>query len=256
MHKASIPGVLVLSLLVASPLVVPQTSEAGVTIRIGVPFRKRVRARARGVSPGPGWAWEAGHWGPAGRWIPGQWVYRGATPRAGWIYVPGFWRADVWVEGFWRPPARDGYVWVEGYLDENGEWQPGYWKPAGSGPVGMVWRPGYWDGRNWVRGDWVPAGAPATVIVAVDDGLQVQPELLALPADASTTQEPASSPDQELALPADASTTQEPASGPDQEQALPQDELQQAAPDTEDETFDQDDSQEDATKIRHHSVPE
>lgn len=117
--------------------------------------------RAAAVVPrshctGPGWVWVPGHPGPRG-WIRGQCIYKGSPPRPGWVYVSGYWRKGKWIRGFWRPPARDGYRWVEATGSESGEYQPGYWEPEEDGPPDHIWRPGYWDGERWVPGAWVPS---------------------------------------------------------------------------------------------------
>lgn len=80
-------------------------------------------------APRPGWVWVAGVWvGP--RWRPGYW--QPAIARPGWLWVAGYWAGTVYVDGYWREASRHGQVWVDGYYDDNEDWVPGYWAPAGS----------------------------------------------------------------------------------------------------------------------------
>lgn len=62
----------------------------------------------------------------------------------------------VHVDAFsphYRPPARAGFVWVEGYYDGWGGWVPGYYQPVQT-RVGYAWVPGYWSGNHYVGGYW------------------------------------------------------------------------------------------------------
>lgn len=61
--------------------------------------------------------WVQGHYGPAGRWIPGHWA-GGVGPAPGPYEGP--------------PPgvAPAGRVWVPGYYGPAGGWHPGHWAPA------------------------------------------------------------------------------------------------------------------------------
>ena len=110
-----------------------------------------------GVSPGVGWVWVAGHPSRNAQWVQPHWTYKGSPPRPGWKYVEGYWRAGVWISGFWRPSVLAGFHWVDAHADASGNYLPGYWEPDGAAPDDMVWRPGYWDGARWISGQWVPA---------------------------------------------------------------------------------------------------
>lgn len=157
-----------------------------------VPVRVR-RKQHRPAPPkhcgGPDQVWVSGHPGKGGIWIAGHCERVGPAPRAGWIYVSGYWRAGVWVQGFWRPSTRVGFAWVEPRVNNEEEWEPGYWEPDGEAPEGMIWRPGYWDGNEWSEGGWVPSESYTTYdengeieFFAVGDG---HVEELAIPASGS-----------------------------------------------------------------------
>jgi hypothetical protein len=58
--------------------------------------------------------WISGHYGPAGRWIPGHWVGPGPYPamapeamvappgyRPGRVWIPGHYNGGIWVAGHW-----------------------------------------------------------------------------------------------------------------------------------------------------------
>ncbi len=82
---------------------------------------------------------------------------------------------DVWVAekvlpggvvipGFWRPPFRKGFYWVEGKEDEDENWIPGHWRPVpGSQRPDQAWVPGYWDERGWINGYWRPHNRPGYI---------------------------------------------------------------------------------------------
>jgi hypothetical protein len=76
--------------------------------------------------PRPGWVWTAGYYDRWGRWHPGHWVP--AAARAGQVWVAGYWVGTRYVDGYWRPAARSGHVWVDGDYDRDGNWREGYWK--------------------------------------------------------------------------------------------------------------------------------
>ena len=99
--------------------------------------------------------WVRGHVGVDGRWVPGHWR---ATDRAGYGWVNGYWVADTYVWGFWRPiVATPGQVWVVGY-SVGGVWYPGYWRPATR--AGYYWMPGYYHRGRYTVGYWVRGRAP------------------------------------------------------------------------------------------------
>ncbi|MDP8215405.1 MAG: hypothetical protein RAO92_02760 [Candidatus Euphemobacter frigidus] len=82
---------------------------------------------------------------------------------------------DVWVAphplpngtaipGYWRPPFKMGFYWVEGKDDGNGNWIPGHWNPVpGSSSGNRAWVPRYWDGVIWVDGFWRPSNRPGYI---------------------------------------------------------------------------------------------
>ena len=84
------------------------------------------------VPAGPGDVWVAPHTLPSGQVIP----------------------------GYWRPPFKKGYYWVEGKEDKDGNWLPGHWNPVGRAPAGKVWVPGYWNGVIIIDGYWRPVSRP------------------------------------------------------------------------------------------------
>ncbi len=77
-------------------------------------------------APRAGWVWTAGFYDRWGRWHPGHWVPAAARPGAVW--VPGHWSGARYVDGYWRPEARSGHLWVQGDYDRDGYWREGYWK--------------------------------------------------------------------------------------------------------------------------------
>lgn len=109
----------------------------------------RVERRADGR-----WEWVDGHYTADGAYVPGHWVPADPAP-AGYVWEPGFWNGEHWVEGYWRPASREGYVWVSARYTADGTYEAGYWEPAAPRP-GYVWIPGWFDGEKWVPGYWVP----------------------------------------------------------------------------------------------------
>lgn len=105
----------------------------------------------------PGWSWVGGYWSPYGYWCPGYWApARTVVIPVGYAYVPGWWDRDVYVDGYYRSEARDGWDWVEGYYLDDGTYVRGHWSPTGEGPEGYTWEPGFWDGETWIEGFWRP----------------------------------------------------------------------------------------------------
>jgi hypothetical protein len=73
------------------------------------------------------------------------------------IWIPRYRHpSGTYIGGYWRPPSRPGFTWVDGRWNEEGLWVFGYWKPLIEKP-GYLWVPGYWDGTLWVDGYWRPA---------------------------------------------------------------------------------------------------
>lgn len=63
---------------------------------------------------------------------------------------------------YYRPDPRPGWVWVDGYYDRDGDWVPGYWRPADARP-GWDWVPGHWEGDHYIEGYWREVGRPGFV---------------------------------------------------------------------------------------------
>ena len=89
---------------------------------------------------------------------------RPPRPAAGYIWVPRYEHpAGVYVDGFWRPPKKKGFVWVEGHW-KGDVWVPGHWNPE-TAKSGHIWVPGYWDGGSWIDGYWRPSNKPGYIWV-------------------------------------------------------------------------------------------
>ncbi|GDX80353.1 hypothetical protein LBMAG42_21640 [Deltaproteobacteria bacterium] len=153
------------------------------------------------------WDWVEGHFVEDGAYMPGHWRPAGTVPD-GYTWEPGFWNGEDWVEGFWRPVSREGYVWVSAHLNEDGLFEAGYWEPVAEWE-GMIWVPGWFDGVAWVPGYWVsevdydaadpdawtpPAGVelgwdeqPAAPSLTSSEGEEIP---LALPADVAEPEAP------------------------------------------------------------------
>lgn len=99
------------------------------------------------------WIWVDGSYMDDSTFEPGYWMPAGSAPD-GYQWEPGFFDGDAWVEGFWRPLARDRYQWITWWYDDNGVRYGGYWEPLESRP-GQVWIPGWFDGNEWIQGYWV-----------------------------------------------------------------------------------------------------
>lgn len=112
--------------------------------------------------------WVADDWRPQsvpnqdwvdGRWEGNVWIegsFRPRVARAGFVWEPGHWTpAGAWIDGQWRPAARQGFAWVPAAF-RFGRWRPGYWRPL-EVQAGQVWVPGYWNGAAWIDGHWRPA---------------------------------------------------------------------------------------------------
>lgn len=101
-----------------------------------------------------GWTWMPGVW--VGGWYsPGYWTPVGFAP-FGYAYVPGWWEGDAYVEGYYRLADRDGWVWVDGWYTEDGDYVRGHWEPDDVAPDGYVWEAGFWDGNEYHDGFWRP----------------------------------------------------------------------------------------------------
>ena len=202
--------------------------------------------------PGPDQAWVEGHKGRGGKWVSGHCSQVGAPPKSGWVYVPGHHDGKAWVRGFWRPPSRTGYHWVEARVDERKGYRAGYWEPDGPAPIGKIWRPGHWDGRSWHQGQWVELESYTmydeqgeVAFFAVGDG-QVQ--------DVQMGEEsaPLAAEEQALALPVDEEPWAIPA---EQVREVPLGE-QGGTEVRETEAWEMEYSEVEGTRVRHHGVPE
>jgi hypothetical protein len=106
------------------------------------------------------WVWVDGAYDAEGAYHPGYWEPAAPWP-AGMTWEPGFFDGQQWVEGFFRPPSRAGFVWVEARIEpETGVRHNGHWLPLEQRP-GHVWSPGWFDGRQWNEGSWVTSAALA-----------------------------------------------------------------------------------------------
>lgn len=108
----------------------------------------RVSAR-----PDDDWVWVDGYYLEDGTYVRGHWRPAGPGPE-GYVWEPGFFDGARWVDGFWRPEYRVGFVWISSYFDAHGVYHAGYWEPVRDRP-GSVWVPGWFDGTRWVEGYWV-----------------------------------------------------------------------------------------------------
>lgn len=72
--------------------------------------------------------------------------------------------SGVYIGGFWRPPCRASFTWVDGRWNDEGKWVFGYCKPVKI-RAGYLWVPGYRDGGKWFEGYWRPASRAGFVWV-------------------------------------------------------------------------------------------
>jgi hypothetical protein len=86
-----------------------------------------------------GFYWVEGKEDGDGNWIPGHWrPVPGSQPRDR-AWVPGYWDGTVWMDGYWRPHTRPGYIWVDPRW-VNGGWETGHWRAYEGG---QPWRTRY-----------------------------------------------------------------------------------------------------------------
>lgn len=100
------------------------------------------------------WQWVEGYYLDDGSYVRGHWIPTGDAPE-GYVWEPGFWDGETYVDGFWRPEYRVGYVWVSAFYDQDGIFHGGYWLPTEE-RSGQEWIPGWFDGSDWVEGYWLP----------------------------------------------------------------------------------------------------
>ena len=115
------------------------------------------------------WTWVDGYYTEGGAYVRGHWRPANTTPE-GYTWEPGFYDGEQWVEGFWRPRFRNGFVWVSSWYGDDGVYHSGYWEPTES-RQSQVWIPGWFDGNTWVPGYWVTEEAYRTA-----DPQNYQPE--------------------------------------------------------------------------------
>lgn len=99
------------------------------------------------------WVWIEGYYLDDGTHVRGYWQPSGDAPE-GYTWEPGFWDGEEYVDGFWRPELRAGYLWVSAFYDTDGIFHSGYWLP-GEERAGEEWIPGWFDGNEWIEGYWV-----------------------------------------------------------------------------------------------------
>ena len=82
--------------------------------------------------------------------------------RAGFVWIDGAYDPyGNWIPGYYEPvQTRAGYAWVPGYWAGNA-WVAGFWRPTAR--AGYYWNPGYYAGRTWVAGSWMHGPRPSTV---------------------------------------------------------------------------------------------
>ncbi|MEN0065008.1 MAG: hypothetical protein AAGA48_22885 [Myxococcota bacterium] len=107
------------------------------------------------VSQRADWEWVDGRYLDDGTYVRGHWTPTSVAPE-GYTWEAGFWDGETYVDGFWRPEYRPGFVWVSAFYDEDGIFHGGYWLPQNERP-GEEWIPGWFDGTDWVEGYWLPA---------------------------------------------------------------------------------------------------
>jgi len=86
-----------------------------------------------------GYYWVEGKEAGDGIWIPGHWNPAPGSAPADRAWAPGYWNGAVWVDGFWRPVGRPGYVWADPCWRE-GRWHNGHWRAYEGG---QPWRGRY-----------------------------------------------------------------------------------------------------------------
>ena len=99
------------------------------------------------------WIWMDGYYLEDGTYVSGHWAPTYLGPD-GYVWEAGFFDGEEWIEGFWRPEYRSGFVWVSSWFDDDGIYHTGYWEPI-QATQGQVWIPGWFDGNVWIEGYWV-----------------------------------------------------------------------------------------------------
>lgn len=77
------------------------------------------------------------------------------SPGSNYIYIESYAiDGEISVPGFWRVRTLPGFVWMEGRLDANLGYIPGYWRPLRHKGPNWEWVPGHWAGWRWIAGHW------------------------------------------------------------------------------------------------------
>lgn len=121
-----------LSLVLATLLVMPITSSAGIILSIGI-APPPLPVYDQPLCPGDGYIWTPGYWAYDDNdgyfWVPATWV---EAPEPGFLWTPGYWgwvdSVYVFHEGYWGP--RVGFY---GGID------------YGFGYAGVGYAGGYWN---------------------------------------------------------------------------------------------------------------
>jgi len=62
----------------------------------------------------------------------------------GWVWVPAHLNESAqMIEGFFREPTREGFIWVDPYVDEEGTNVAGHWEPEAEAPEDHVYVEGH-----------------------------------------------------------------------------------------------------------------
>ncbi len=94
---------------------------------------------------------------PRHRMVPAPVKVRPRAPKPGHVWVSRYKTpAGIVVGGYYRPPAKVGFVWRDGYWNDVGIWVAAHWVPVNT-KAGHVWVGGFWDGTVWIDGFWRPA---------------------------------------------------------------------------------------------------
>lgn len=72
------------------------------------------------------WIWIEGYYLNDGSYVWGHWMPANPGP-PGHVWEPGFYNGETYVDGFWRPQFRQGFVWISSYYSLEGVFYSGYW---------------------------------------------------------------------------------------------------------------------------------
>lgn len=130
--------------------------KVGMTLVLATIFFFALLLDAGAVRPGPPPHRQRGVKRPPPRHhvVPVPVPIRPPLPFPGFIWVPRVQVSEgILVGGYHRPPAKPGFVWREGYWNDEGGWVDSCWMPVESRP-GHIWVAGYWNGSVWIDGFW------------------------------------------------------------------------------------------------------